>query len=659
MASETILTLDPGPAPAGDYFDSGTPDRERENRWFPGWYNDMTPWGYRNQQSQLQVAFDPAAGANVLEWKIMHVRYLLTTDPFWADLRISARLRVTTSECVQYHDIPDCTESRMGIVFRYEDHRHFYFFALEGLRRLVLYRRDDDDWHVLAEEAAAIDPGHYYDLAVEAAGADLRCTCGEVMLSASDSQYPRGRVGIRGNTLGKVARARVEMTPGNQRRNRALRADYDRDLAREREKYPGLSPARELDLRRFAADSLEFVNLRNTPHPDLLLTRSLSDRVVLTALDLDLEVLWERQGRLSEGKYAVHRDAAGGHRELVTVRGDHFEVVDLATGQTASEAPFPRPLKHRLWVLASGMADRPGNVRGTEMPGDMLIRYCDAEKHDEDREVLLVMDDQFNELWSHASRPPGLGHTHGAQFFDVDGDGRDEVLACSRLLSAEGETLWEMEALADIDGRPGAGHVDFAVIGNFAGDGGLDPTVFACSGGVYVVDGNTGRVRASHRSGHTQGGKIGNFRPDLPGLELAGRNRWGSMGIVPFVSGSGPLLCRMHPDPIGHPSGPVNWSGDGQELVFINGYRGLGLYDGYGRNVVALPADWHTEANHRRAPQLQFANLLGDPRQELAHFADGILTIYTQDRPPPDPARVYDAIHHGIVSLPPWSPAEG
>ena len=32
----TVLTLDPSAAPEGDYFDSGTPDRAAENRYFPG-----------------------------------------------------------------------------------------------------------------------------------------------------------------------------------------------------------------------------------------------------------------------------------------------------------------------------------------------------------------------------------------------------------------------------------------------------------------------------------------------------------------------------------------------------------------------------------------------------------------------------------------------
>ena len=71
-------------------------------------------------------------------------------------------------------------------------------------------------------------------------------------------------------------------------------------------------------------------------------------------------------------------------------------------------------------------------------------------------------------------------------------------MASCRLLSPTGETLWRMEAIADIEGRPGARHIDFAVIGDFAGDQELDATVFACAGGVYVVDGRSGRTWAHH-----------------------------------------------------------------------------------------------------------------------------------------------------------------
>ena len=654
-----LASLEPAAAPEGTYFNSGTPDREAEKRYFSGWYNDMTPWGYRNQESHLQVAWDQAAGARVLEWKQMHLRYLLNTDPFVADVRLRARVRVTTAECVRYHDIPDCTESRLGIVLRYEDHRHFYFLALEGLQRLVLYRRDDDEWQVLASAPLAVDPERYYELEVEATGSGFRCACGEVRLQATDSHYPKGRFGLRGNSLGKIAWARVEATAGQGRYNALLRANYRRREAILQEGYPQLEEARRIDLGAFGPVEVEVAHLRPGGRPDLLLRRS-GEEAHITAVDWDLNVLWEQPGGLEVGRYVVYRDGPEGQRQLVTWRRDRFAVIDLGTGQTVREAPFPRPVRHRLWDLTAGMAEGPGNVQGRAEPGDLLLRYCDGEHYSDDEVRLMVLDEEFQEIWSVDGQAPGLGHTFGAQFFDVDGDGRDEVLASYQLLSPEGEQLWRMEAVEELAGRPGAGHIDFAVMGNFAGDGELDPTVFACSGGVYVVDGRTGRTRARHLCGHTQGGKIGNFRPDLPGLELAGRNRWGCMGLVPFVNGRGTLTGRMHPDPIGHPSGPVNWKGDGGELVFINSYRGLGLYDGCGFKVVELPTKWCNEDNFKgRRPGLSFADVWGDARQELLHWWDGVLTVYTQDRPPDDPDRVYAPRKQGIVSQPGWSAKKG
>ena len=79
-----------------------------------------------------------------------------------------------------------------------------------------------------------------------------------------------------------------------------------------------------------------------------------------------------------------------------------------------------------------------------------------------------------------------------------------------------------------------------------------------------------------------------------------------------------------------------------------------GFYDGHGRKVVELPAEWCNESNYKDRPAVMFADVLGDPRQEIIHFWKGILSIYTQDRPAPNPGRIYDPIQHGIVSVPHW-----
>ena len=136
-----------------------------------------------------------------------------------------------------------------------------------------------------------------------------------------------------------------------------------------------------------------------------------SQRII--AITLEGQIFWERDEPLQNEKVAIHRNAADRCRELITVRNNHFKVINLSTGKTVRTVPFPRSIQHKLWLQYTGMSDRPGKRRGTDIAGDLLIRYGDAETFDEDQTRLMVLDDQFNEIWSIDNRPPGLGHTFG------------------------------------------------------------------------------------------------------------------------------------------------------------------------------------------------------------------------------------------------------
>ena len=657
MHYEQVLKFDPSAAPEGDCFDPKTPGRAFEQQYFPGWYNEITPWGYgtyRKMGSLMRIARDETVDGNVLEWTHSCLRYFVCDDRFVSDFQASATLRSVQPHFEGYHDVPGCDVSRLGIVFRYVDARHFYFFAMEGLRRLVLYRRDDDQWHELAQLPAELNAEKYYELRVEVIGSGMRCHCGDVELTASDDMYDRGRVGIRGTGICKVAQVLVQMTAGQKQFSATLRCSYERQRDVVRQRYPKPQLAKTLDLQQFKPESIEFMDLRNTRYPDIVITTRRDDSPHTIAVDLGGNVLWERKGQLYSHTFGVFRQAAAGHRELVTLNDRHFVVINLATGQTVDEPVFPRPVKHKLWQLHSGVADRPGNTRGVDTAGDMIVRFADGEQFEDENEEMMIIDDQFNELWSAKVASVGFGHTYGVQFFDFDGDGKDEVLAGYTLLTAQGKTIWELEACDDIVARPGGRHIDVAMIGNFAGDG--DPVVFVNSGAIYVADGLTGQTRAIHAVGHAQSATIGNLRPDLPGLEYVSGNRWGNPGIINVIGARGEWLSRMQPTagPLSHQA-PVNWSGDGQELLLVQGYPVGGLFDADGWCVLPWPDEWCSEVSFARWPGVQFVDLLGDPRQEMVQIQDGVLSIYTQDRPPPDQARVYDPVRISNMSLPRWS----
>jgi hypothetical protein len=126
---------------------------------------------------------------------------------------------------------------------------------------------------------------------------------------------------------------------------------------------------------------------------------------------------------------------------------------------------------------------------------------------------------------------------------------------------------------------------------------------------------------------------------------------------ISLFDAEGNLLLQREPIHTGSPTLPVNWKGDGQELVLISGNtREGGMADGLLRRVVMFPDDGH--------PDLAAAvrDLTGDPRDEIILWDQNSVWIYTQDGPPPS-GRVYapirnpdynDSNYRANVSLPRW-----
>jgi rhamnogalacturonan endolyase len=153
------------------------------------------------------------------------------------------------------------------------------------------------------------------------------------------------------------------------------------------------------------------------------------------------------------------------------------------------------------------------------------------------------------------------------------------------------------------------------------------PPVFVCAAsdeGFFLAD-MKGNILKHLFLGHVQNPGIADFRPDLPGLETATVNFWGNQGIIHFYDSSG------------------------------NVYHGL--FDGWGRSVVKLPADGH--------PDMCCAalDITGDCRDELVVWDPYELWVYTQEDNPksgrlykPHRSPLYnDSNYRAIVSTPGWS----
>lgn len=179
------------------------------------------------------------------------------------------------------------------------------------------------------------------------------------------------------------------------------------------------------------------------------------------------------------------------------------------------------------------------------------------------------------------------------------------------------------------------------------------------SEGFFLVDARDGTVLRHHRVGHAQGVYAGNFRPDLPGLEMWMGDRWDNYGLLILFSGTGEPLFSFEPDHISQGGPAVNWTGDGQELMLLStSVQALGMYDAYGRKVVVFPDDAPvSEPGEPYWPyggSAQVLDLTGDARDEIVLNYEGTLYIYTQDSSYPKGKRIYAPIRKRDISCPNW-----
>jgi len=83
---------------------------------------------------------------------------------------------------------------------------------------------------------------------------------------------------------------------------------------------------------------------------------------------------------------------------------------------------------------------------------------------------------------------------------------------------------------------------------------------------------------------------------------------------------------------------PPNWIGDDKELLFPGkSPQVYGLWNAYGKKLGLLS---------KRQERVIFADIIEDPRDDFLIFADNMLSIFTHDRPPPNPNRIYAPIRH-------------
>lgn len=564
----------------------------------------------------IEYAAKPATG-------IENMYLLATGEPDWCEYTLEMDVRSLLSDnCV-------------SMIFCYQNSRCYYMLALQG-EKIRLMKRHHTEFTCLAEADHPHDAYKFFRLGATVKDGKITCTRdGEPLFEAEDTDYPRGRIALAALAPCQFANICVNTSDDVLETMSKARTIYQAKVAEKRVKYPQPKLWKAIDFKNFGCGrSLRFGHLLGDGQIQIVLVQN-QQRIFkdafahiscITAIDLEGNVIWQH-GEPSKEHCHLTADVPiqvydidnDGYDEVICAHDFKIWVLDGRTGIEKYSAPTPRVTETPEFLNISGIHRYPYdhlnvdsiricNISGNEHPSDLLIK--DRYKR------IWALNSRLEVLWTYAA-PVNTGHFPFTQ--DINGDGRDEVIVGYDMLDADGNLIWSLPIYAD--------HTDEIVIGKIDPD--RAPLIGMASGyeGFNLCD-LEGNLILRRQTGHAQRISVGNYRPDLPGLEIAMVTYWGNQGIMYMYDCKGNLLWTSEPSTNGNIITPVNWTGDGQDLLLLNGNcaRG-GMVDGYNDQVVVFPADGHPELC------AEAFDIAGDARDEVILWDEKKMFIYTQDRP--------------------------
>ena len=292
------------------------------------------------------------------------------------------------------------------------------------------------------------------------------------------------------------------------------------------------------------------------------------------AQKLDGTVLWS-WGNPDPGRKTWHHDVAcqvhdwdgDEHPEVVLLTQGALVELDGATGREKRRIAIPETATDCLVFC-----DLSGKGRAT----DVLVknRYTDIHAYNY----------EGRPIWS-SHRPGGYRTAHQPFPMDIDGDGRDEIMAGFAMLNCDGSLRWTFRSEAADLSR---GHLDACRVVRSASRPEDWRLALTCCGAqnLAMIDG-AGRVIWERPGAHYESMDIGRFIPDLPGMQIVCDIDHEPKGESPLVvlDETGRMVGRFMLF-YGRQHRLLDWTGDGiPELVTPFNHA---LYDGSGRRVATF-----------------------------------------------------------------------
>ncbi|HNS49030.1 MAG TPA: hypothetical protein PKM61_05835 [bacterium] len=613
--------------PRGSLFDENRLDWSKEKKHLPGWRNALSagPWW----KLRPSLFLDTDREGPYLEHIIGHEVRLVAGQRLMSDYTVRGRFRMLTENYRPIHtDDLWAIKGRVGPVVRMMDHRRYYLLCLEGLERIVLYRREDEETYQLAALRKKLSPLEYYELELTARGTRLTARLnGRKLFEVEDEHYPYGWPGVRFHAVSRAQGLQVLAGEADQRVNeRRLRAWRDRE-GELRAETPQPKLWKEINIKKYAG--MGAVVTRVAGEPRLLFI----GKEELILADLKLKERWHR-------KLAVNNPCLGPldgpeTARLAALSGDSILVLDLADGRELRRAPLP-PADPYIQSIGEPEHIHPGfggvtfaRLHRNRPTLDLVLRH---ESGGGSRRF-FGYDNSLKPLWdTFIPRPPG---SHIIQTVDIYGRGEDEVCTGMHILDSRGRLVW---SAPDAETYPphGGDHMDQVRMARLQPDRPERIFIALATGheGLLVYDREKGRRLFRKQFGHVQSVIEGRFVPGRKDLQLWASTRWDSYGIHCVITPAGQVLSRIQPNFSSESIAPVDWSGNGIKLAMVGGRTALpetlGLIDWEGYRVAPIdPAAVGMDAFHGHGSTM-LADLTGDLRPELIVRSQDRLWVYTQ-----------------------------
>lgn len=575
---------------------------------------------------------------------------IISGDSLWKDYKLTVKFK------------PEDDSQYSGVAFRYRNDRCFYFFGVKDSAAYISIFSHSDTFNImketrLTEKPFTLPPDRELTAVVSVKGNSIIARLNEnLKLEAVDDTYKTGKVGLVSNARAEYKRVEVLTSIEELKMIENKKAAFELESLKLQEANPKMVVWKKIGTAGFGVGrNIRFGDLNGDGTIDLLIGQVLhhgpgdshSELSCITAMTFNGNILWqigkpdpERNHLTNDVGFQIHDINNDGRNEVVYCMNFEIIVADAATGKTKFRASTPK-----------------SKIKDDKFPqilGDCLF-FFDAEGKGWDADILVkdrytnfwVLNNDLKVIWEGSCK---TGHYPYA--CDIDNDGKDELAIGYSLYDDNGGLLWSLDKMI-------GDHCDGVAIARYSENSDAKPVImYSASNAGYLRVDLEGNILKHLLKGHVQNPAIANFRSDMYGLETVTIDFWGSQGIIHFYDADGNIYHDFEPYQYGSMCLPLNWTGNGEEYFVHNpNIKQGGVFDGWGRRVLAFPDDGHPDMCNA------VLDLTGDCRDEIVVWNPNELWVYTQSDNPKS-GKLYKPIRNPLynysnyqatVSLPGWN----